>query len=392
MSTYDDASRHAQSIFRFFHVRNHKLSTGRRRDSINFPMLLDVKLANNQSTTKQIQPSPPSSPDTCDSSGGGGCAKASAASSCEMDSEPDELRIRGPHLRQMPVSAMVSSSSQPISPLAAPLPPPATIKPQQMSGEVHSPPRAPSVPMMKEPGTVDGVVGPTRAADPPSEPVAQLTEAQDDQEPAVAPSTLPTKEHQEAAGVVAPILEGIIAASVGSKAAPSSTASSPVPVVVPSSSSPQPLSVFTAWKEEQEADQTVPSSPPLESMWAEVEESFLSGESQGPLGLRCTLQTVHSLVQYYSGLKTRVDFSEEWKPGLDKGTKFETSLSHRVAALDLKGDRRDFLTKLLRYIFTSWEAASPPPPQPSAAGKKKKNNSGKSAGEKSHSSSVVVDS
>lgn len=126
-------------------------------------------------------------------------------------------------------------------------------------------------------------------------------------------------------------------------------------------------SIFLAVKEKRHRE--LPSS---KEIWASIEARFLSapeGEGEGGGGtahlacLRCTLETVRLLVEYYSRLPTRVDFEEEWRRGTNKGEKFELSLRKRVNSLPGLGPdparRQAFLESLLEFIVAAWVEGTP---------------------------------
>jgi hypothetical protein len=131
-------------------------------------------------------------------------------------------------------------------------------------------------------------------------------------------------------------------------------------------------SIFLAVKEKRHRP-----LPPSKEIWAGIEARFLSPSSAGGDAskddtdddgsnaclLRCTLETVRLLVEYYSRLATRVDFEEEWRRGTSKGEKFELSLRKRVAALPGLGPdpqrRQAFLEALLEFIVAAWVEGTP---------------------------------
>ncbi len=140
-------------------------------------------------------------------------------------------------------------------------------------------------------------------------------------------------------------------------------APAPAPTV-PASADRRSQSVFLAVKEKRHRP-----LPPSNEIWAGIEARFLSPSPPSAAAgdacclLRCTLETVRLLVEYYSRLATRVDFEEEWRRGTSKGEKFELSLRKRVAALPGLGPdpqrRQAFLEALLEFILAAWVEGTP---------------------------------
>jgi len=140
-----------------------------------------------------------------------------------------------------------------------------------------------------------------------------------------------------------------------------------------SSSGGRLLTTYRAWKEV-EASSTLTSPPPTpEELWEEITTTFIMSSSSSSslsnnLGFQCTLETVQLLVRYYSTMKTRVDFGEEWKGGVVKGEKMESSLWKQVDRMGAafpggQQDKRSFLQLVMKFVFSSWYYASRRPSQ-----------------------------